>query len=47
VLSMCIFPFIAKPLILINMKTDEKHFKAIMEQRKKEIPRFIIQSIKK
>ena len=46
-LSMCIFPFIAKPLILINLQLDEMQFRSVMEQRKKEIPRFIIDSIKK
>ena len=46
-LSMCIFPFVAKPLILVNVELDEFQFRSIMEQRKKEIPRFIIDSIKK
>ena len=46
-LSMCIFPFVAKPLILMNVGLDEFQFRSIMEQRKKEIPKFIIDSIKK
>jgi len=46
-LSMCIFPFVAKPLILVNVQLDEFQFRSIMEQRKKEIPKFIIDSIKK
>ena len=46
-LSMCIFPFVARPLIIVNLGVDENQFKALMEQRKKEIPRFIIDSIKK
>jgi len=46
-LSMCIFPFVAKPLVMINLQVNEVQFKTLMEERKKEIPRFIIDSIKK
>jgi AcrR family transcriptional regulator len=46
-LSMCIFPFVAKPLIQINLGIDELQFRSTMEQRKKDIPKFIIDSIKK
>jgi TetR/AcrR family transcriptional regulator len=46
-LSMTIFPFIAKPVIQLNIGLDEVQFKILVEQRKKEIPRFVIDSIKK
>lgn len=46
-LSLTIFPFIAKPMISRNLKLDELQFREAMEQRKKEIPKFIIDSIKK
>jgi TetR/AcrR family transcriptional regulator len=46
-LSMCIFPFLAKPLWLVASGMDELQFKLFMEQRKTEIPEFIIESIKK
>jgi AcrR family transcriptional regulator len=46
-LSMTIFPFVAKPMITRNMKLNEKQFHQAMEQRKKEIPKFIIDAIKK
>lgn len=46
-LSMCIFPFIAKPMILKKIGLDELQFRRLMEQRKQEIPQFIINSIKK
>ena len=46
-LSMTIFPFVAKPMMTRNMHLSDKQFKEIMEQRKKEIPKFIIDSIKK
>ena len=46
-LSMCIFPFIAKPLWMLSSGMDESQFRNFMEQRKTEIPKFIIESIKK
>jgi hypothetical protein len=46
-LSMTIFPFIAKPVLQINLGIDELQWRMFMEQRKKEIPKFIIDSIKK
>lgn len=46
-LSMCVFPFMAKPMILRKIRLDEQQFSQLMEQRKKEIPQFIINSIKK
>lgn len=46
-LSMCIFPFVAQPMFQANLGIDELQFRAIMEWRKKEIPRFIIDSIRK
>lgn len=46
-ISMTIFPFVAKPMIQRNLGLDELQFRSAMEQRKKEIPKFIIDSIKK
>ncbi|HMK26475.1 MAG TPA: TetR/AcrR family transcriptional regulator [Chitinophagaceae bacterium] len=46
-LSMTIFPFVAKPMLTRNLRLNDTQFKEIMEQRKKEIPVFIIDSIKK
>jgi hypothetical protein len=46
-ISMCVFPFIGKPMFMTVMKIDDNAFREFMEQRKKEIPVFIIQSIKK
>jgi len=46
-ISMCIFPFLARPLIsgfLIRERIDYDEF---LEERKKELPKFIINSIKK
>ena len=44
-LSMVVFPFVAKPMLQKTMGLDEWQYKAVMEQRKKTIPRFIIDSI--
>lgn len=46
-LSMSIFPFVAKPMLQRNLGLDELQFRSVMEQRKTEIPKFIIESIKK
>lgn len=45
-LSMCIFPFVAKPMMERIMNLEEKQFNTLMEQRKKEISRFVIDSIR-
>lgn len=45
-ISLCIFPFLARPMVqtMTGMKVNE--FNAMMEQRKKEVPYLIINSIK-
>ncbi len=46
VLSLCIFPFLASPMIQLVASIDSKQFNDMMEQRKKEVPKLIIRSIK-
>ncbi len=46
-ISMTIFPFIAKPIFQMNLGLDEFQFRHAMEQRRKEIPLFIINAISK
>jgi AcrR family transcriptional regulator len=46
-ISLTIFPFVAKPMFQKNLGLDELQFRSVMEQRKKEIPKFIIDSITK
>jgi len=46
-MSMCVFPFIGKPILSAVLGMDELQFRLAMEQRKKEIPKFIIDSITK
>jgi TetR/AcrR family transcriptional regulator len=46
-ISLTIFPFVARPMFEKNLGLDALQFRSVMEQRKKEIPRFIIDAIKK
>jgi AcrR family transcriptional regulator len=46
-ISMCIFPFIGKPMFKLVMNVDEPSFLTLMHQRKKDVPKFIIDSIRK
>ena len=46
-LSMTIFPFIARPMLIRTMQMSEVQFKQMVEQRRTEIPKFIFDSIKK
>jgi TetR/AcrR family transcriptional regulator len=46
-LSLCIFPFMAKPMLQLRARVGEKQFREFMEQRKKEVPQFIIDAIRK
>ncbi len=46
-ISLSIFPFVAKSMIQSVIGLDELQFRAVMEKRKKDIAEFIIASIKK
>lgn len=46
-ISLCIFPFVGKAMIQSINRLDELQFRNFMIQRKKEVPKFIIDSIKK
>ena len=46
-IGLCVFPFIARPIIqAIIFKNDKKSYQQFLENRKKEIAEFIINSIK-
>ena len=47
VMSLCIFPFVARPIIQLISGKDRDQFNEMMERRKKEVPRIIIDSIRK
>lgn len=46
ILSLNIFPFVARPLIMAFSNVDSKVYKQLMEERKIEVANFIINSIK-
>lgn len=46
-ISMTVFPFVGKPMFQLTLRLSDLQYQAVMEQRKKEIPRFIIDAIKK
>ncbi len=46
IISLCIFPFIGRPIIMALNNFDEESFYKFIEQRKKVIPKFIINAIK-
>ncbi len=46
-ISMCIFPFAAKPIIKELLNFTEESYAEFLEFRKKEVSKFIINSIKK
>lgn len=45
-ISMCIFPFLWKPILIKVFKLSSGGFNKFIEERKKEIPKFIIRAIK-
>ncbi|MCX6245003.1 MAG: TetR/AcrR family transcriptional regulator [Bacteroidetes bacterium] len=47
VLSMCIFPVVAKPLLKVIFNFSEKEYDEFIEKRKKELPEFIMNAITK
>ena len=46
IMSLCIFPYLAKPMMQFFLKLDELEYRLMLEQRKQEIADFIIDSIK-
>ncbi|MBH2003087.1 MAG: TetR/AcrR family transcriptional regulator [Sphingobacteriia bacterium] len=47
ILSMCVFPFLLKPMFVHGMKINKDLYNDLMLQRIQEVPAFIINSIKK
>lgn len=46
IMSMAIYPFIAKPILKTILETDDAGFYKIMEKRKTEVTDFILKSLK-
>jgi len=45
-MSMCVYPLLAKPLLMKIYNLNEKSFVKFIQKRKKEIPEFVINSLK-
>ncbi|HVZ57978.1 MAG TPA: TetR/AcrR family transcriptional regulator [Chitinophagaceae bacterium] len=45
-LSMTLFPFVARPMLARNLGVNEEQFYQLMEERKREIPAFLISAIR-
>ncbi len=45
--SLCIFPFVGKPMLKTVLQMDEPGFQEFIETRKTEVPEFVISSIQK
>ncbi len=46
IMSLCIYPFVARPIICTLMEIDNKSFDNMMEERKKEVYQFIMNALK-
>lgn len=44
--SMCIFPFVGKPMIQILLEKDKTQYNKLLKERKTEVTQFILQAIK-
>ena len=44
--SLCIFPFAARPMLLVVFGLDAKGFERFIEQRRKELPKFIMRAMR-
>ena len=45
-LSMCIFPFAARPLFMAVAGFDEKGFARFIQKRRTELPRFFLRALR-
>ncbi|HWQ81223.1 MAG TPA: TetR/AcrR family transcriptional regulator [Ignavibacteria bacterium] len=46
IIGLCIFPIVAKPILCTMLSFDEEGYRNFIEERKKEVARFVINSIK-
>lgn len=46
-LSMTVFPFVARPMFKFTLRLSEKQYNTMINERRKAVPKFIIDSIKK
>lgn len=46
IISMCVFPFAAKPMLMTVLQLDEQDFDRFIDVRKRELPLFILAALK-
>lgn len=44
--ALCVFPFLARPMMQMISGANDAQFKAFIEERKKSVPQFVIDSIR-
>lgn len=47
IMSLCVFPFVARPMFQRVIGVSDKQFRLLMEERKKEIPAFIMTALRR
>ncbi len=47
IIGLCVFPVLAQPMIETVFKMDDEQFRQFLEKRKKELPNFILNAVKK
>ena len=45
-IGLCVFPLIARPMIETVFEIEDEQFRQFLEQRKKELPKFILNAVK-
>ena len=46
-LALCIFPIVARPMLQQIFEFSDKEYEQFIEKRKKEVPKFIMNAIRK
>lgn len=46
-IGLCVFPVIARPMIETVFRMDDEQYQQFLEKRKKELPKFILNAVKK
>ena len=44
--SLCVFPFVARPILRVLFQMDDDGFAAFIEERKRELPIFFMNAIR-
>ena len=44
-ISLSVFPFVAKPLLMRLFGMEENRFEQLMEERKTEVPKFVLNAL--